>query len=409
MTTRPARFLAGLLIAWIAAAAAAPAAGQAPAAEAVTAAAPVIPVSMAIAPAFTALDERARCAGQPETLFLSVHNQGAAALAVESVALLAPADLELCGPPLRVTIEGGQRAVIPLRIGLRDTPRQGTMPLILDVGVAARVGGVERRDHLLASDRIEVRIPGLSDALQVLGVPTLLLLPGLLAVSAFFLLFRPSWRDDFGAGKPAFWMLAIPASALLYGGYTLATGRGGEFAERLGLWDVAFLWIASILIGLALGGLFRAGKNYRDGERAKQAARESAARLPTVNDTPLELFERLVLLGGFEQTPQWSAFGKHEGFLIEPDGTEMRWLVPQASFKKRPPAGTDKAAWDQAVRDLREKFESRTALSQLVRFLRASEKAGLELMWKDRARPQKLKKDDVAPPAGGDPYYVERP
>lgn len=401
-----ARVLAGLLIVWAGAVATAPAAAQASVAAA---AAPVIPVAMTIAPAFTALDERARCGGQPETLYLSVHNQGAESLAVESVALLAPADLELCGPPVAVSIEGGQRAVVPLRIGLRDTPRQGTMPLILDVGVATRVGGVERRDHLLASDRIEVRIPGLSDALQVLGVPTLLLLPGLLAVSALFLLFRPTWRDDFTPGKPAFWMLAIPASALLYWGFTLTTGRGGEFAERLGLWDVAILWIASIVTGLVLGGLLRAAKNYRDAERAKKTAGESAARSPTVNDTPLQLFERLQLLGGFEQTPQWSAFGAHQGFLIEPNGTEMRWLVPQATVKTTRPTGTDKAAWDRAVRDLRQMFDDKAPLSKLFPFLQASAAAGLELKWKERAKPQKLKKDDDVPPAGGNPYYVERP
>jgi hypothetical protein len=391
------------LIAWLAAWASAPALAADPPR------APLIPVSISVTPGFAALDERAHCPDRPETLYLSVHNEGAAPLTVDSVAVMAPTDLGLCGP-VRATLAGGERRILPLPVGLQRSPRQGTAPLILQVEVAATIDGAERRDQLIASDDIEVRVPGVSDALRVLGVPTLLLLPGLLAVTAFFLLFRPKWREDFGPGKPAFWMVAISASAFLYWPYALATGRGGDFGERIGIADVAGLWVGSILVGAATGWGCQRIKNLRDSRETARVAKEAEKRRPTNVDSPLAMFDRLVLIGTFEKPPQWSTVGSRSGFVVELGDSEARWLIPKAVLDPTLPAGVDKTVWDRAVRDLRALVDAETELSKLANFLHEAKSAAkLVLEWKNGERPLKLDEDDRAQPGPAGHYFVERP
>lgn len=369
-------------------------------------ASPAIAAQIAVTAGFAALDERSRCEGEgAKMLFLGVHNQGTAPLVVREVRLLAPTDLVLCDPAgaAGTRVDGGRRHVIPLRVAPAAVPRQGVTPLILQVVLA---DGAGRADTLLASQNVEIRIPGLSDALKLLGVPTLLLLPGVLTLTALFLVFTPSGTNRLAPPGPGFWMIAIPISFALSQAYAGAMSWAGfprDLSERFGLWDIGVIWVASMVLGLAIGSVFQAVKTRRDNADAAAVA----ARTLTANDTPLVLFERLRLLRGFETAPQWYRLGDREGFLIRPKGGQARWLVPEAVARTAKPADVDRARWDEALAGLDRLARTAAPLTELVRFLRERHEAGLELVaWPGGVEPLELDPDHKPEARTGDHYYV---
>ncbi|HKR25654.1 MAG TPA: hypothetical protein VJS15_10370 [Allosphingosinicella sp.] len=372
---------------------------------------PAIAAQIAVTAGFAALDGRSRCEGDgAKMLFLSVHNQGAAPLTVRSVELLAPSDLMLCRPEgaAGTRVEGGSRRVIPLRVAADAVPRQGATPLILQVTLAADMAGRERVDTLLASQNVEIRIPGLSDALKLLGVPTLLLLPGVLTLTALFLIFTPAGTNKLAPPGPGFWMVAIPISLALSQAYAWIMSAAGfprDLSERFGLWDIGLIWVVSMILGGLAGWALRAAKARRD----EAGAAAVKARTLTASDEPLVLFERLRRLPqDFERPPEWYTLDTRGGFLVNPGGGQPRWLVPQAIPRTAKPANVEKARWDAALAALDALTKAEAKLKDLVDFLRRQHDSGLDLVaWPGEERPRELDATDK-PVDPKSKYYVAR-
>lgn len=368
-----------------------------------------IAAQIAVTASFAALDERSRCRGGAEKmLFLSIHNQGALPIVVREVRLLAPTDLALCDPhrAAGTRVEGGRRHIIPLRVAPEGVPRQGVTPLILQVVLAANIDGAVRTDTLIASQNVEIRIPGLSDALKLLGVPTLLLLPGVLTLTALFLVFTPAGTNRIAPPGPGFWVIAIPISFLFSQGYAWVMSLIGfprDLSERFGLWDIGVIWVVSMAIGGLLGWAFQAAKVRRDNADAEAVAK----RTLTATDEPLALFERLLLRRGFETPPQWYTLGDRSGFLIRSGAGQARWLVPQAVARKARPATVDETRWDDALSGLDRLIKKEAKLTELVQFLRKRYEAGLDLVtWPSGVAPLELDQNDEPEAPTGDHYYV---
>jgi hypothetical protein len=391
-----------------------PAAAVARGAAGPPAQAPTIAAQIAVTAGFSALDGRSECSdpsSDAKMLFLTIHNQGNAPLSIRDIRLLAPGDLKLCpregGAAIRV--EAGRRHVVPLRVAVNGVPRQGATTLILEVALAADIGGAERVDTLLATQNVEIRIPGLSDALKLLGVPTLLLLPGVLTLTALFFMFTPAGESRWVKLKPpgpGFWMVAIPVSLALSWAYGRAMGWIGfprDLSDRFDLWDIGVIWFVSILLGGVAGWQIQAAKTRRDNSDRAVVARRTLRG----DDKPLALFERLLLLGGFDKAPQWYRLAVRSGFLINPKGGQSRWLVPQAVPRTAKPAPVEKATWDAALIALAALIAREASLTDLVAFLREQDRAGLDLiMWRDDVGPLELDEADRPDPQNDRYYYV---
>jgi hypothetical protein len=369
--------------------------------------APTIPASITIKSAFAALDERVSCA-LPQTLYLTVTNEGAENLVVHKVTLLAPSDLQLCrlpGGPPPVTdsrfsavipdthVGAGRRAVVALPVATRATPRPGAVPLLVEVELVATIGGAEQSDVLLASDQVEVRIPGLSDVLQLFGVPTLFLLPGLLILAAATAA-RSGWEWErvTAPASATFWAIAIPASIAVSSIYTVAAhgiGSSRDLFERFNLTDVLVVWLLSVAIGGLVGGGLRAHAAYK--RRARTIRRQ---------DKPLELLKKLALLGT-PWPPQWSTAGTHHGFLVEPGGTEPSWLIPQSKAKSKP-AGMTASEWDKLGVAFDARIGDQSSLAQLIAALEDPKfEALLPLAWRNAGEPYPLDAEADATASGG--------
>lgn len=331
--------------------------------------APTIAAKVAIAKGFDAIDDDRKCAeGRNETIFLTVENGATVDLRVTRVTLHAPTDLRLCdGAPAQGAgatrverndlVPAGRRAVVPLAVGAGGRLRSGTFPLLLEVNLTADLDGAKRTDSVVVTDKVQLQIPGLSDALKLLGVPTLLLLPGFLVLAALGAFYAPwKWADATKPSNTTFWIFAIPISFALSAFYAFFAPYFSEeanLAQRYNLVDVAIVWLISIVIG----GLFGLWRKSEDAKAAKRDADQDrgtrAAGTIAAGDDPRVLLGKTAHL----KAPwplQWNTTGSRQGFLVGPDSASARWLVPQAKVAATRPAALAAEEW----RKLRAEFEA---------------------------------------------------
>jgi hypothetical protein len=314
--------------------------------------APKIAASLTMTASFASLEAGNTCdatAKDPSYLFVAIKNEGNVALAARTAKLLAPTDLKLCpatpvaanGDPAAVAlpeqaIAPDRSIVLPLRIAVKDgrPPRTGTVPLVVELHLTraddARIG-----DDRLAADKIDLEVPGLTDALKLFGVPTLLLLPGAIVLGAIGLRYTNKDAQWLNAGNATFWIVSILISltiALVYG--WIASRWGHNLVDRYDLRDVGIIWALSVLAGAVWGWLLR-----RSRDAASSAA---AASVPRADDTPRVLLDRLKLLNK-TLVDDWyvSTTTNTQGFLLAGPQLARRWLIPRITCA--PPA-TDREA-----------------------------------------------------------------
>lgn len=144
------------------------------------------------------------------------------------------------------------------------------------------------RNFVVTSD-VDVGVLGASEILKLLGVPSLFLLPGFLAVSAFTLLWRWNVLRPGGGKDPpleetksGFWLVSITASLLIAGGFIL---HRHSFFSFYGLGDLMTVWFVSIGLGCAAYLGYRVIVN--------EIARRASQKYPQPGDTPVQVLQKL--------------------------------------------------------------------------------------------------------------------
>lgn len=140
------------------------------------------------------------------------------------------------------------------------------VPVTSDLGPAdavvagASAGRPDLRAEMLAIKELNLTIPGVSAVTGVLQVPSLLLLPGMLAIATFFAIWgwarpRPVGEDPLNrlalVLSPALWIGMIMLSGGIGVVYWLISGRNVLYAY--GLRDVIWLWFGSIAVAGLVG------------------------------------------------------------------------------------------------------------------------------------------------------------
>lgn len=172
----------------------------------------------------------------------------------------------------------------------QDRVRPGKQLLIFNVQLSSDRG---KRDFIISRE-VSVGVLGESEILKLLGVPSLFLLPGFLAVSAFMLLWRWELLRPPGKEHPpldektsGFWVVSITASLMIAGAFTL---RRPGFFFLYGLSDLMTVWVVSIVIGCATYVTYRTIAN--------RLARLERAKYPHPDDTPVQTLRKLKKYGG---------------------------------------------------------------------------------------------------------------
>lgn len=151
--------------------------------------------------------------------------------------------------------------------------------------------GPHARSFLVPRE-VQVDVLGESEILKLLGVPSLFLLPGFLAVSSFLLFWRwnvwrptPAGIPPLEALKTDFWVVSVTVSLLITGCF-LVIGRKDYFSFY-GLGDLMMIWFTSIGFGSAVYLTYRAVINRRN--------KLNEARYPQPGDSPILILHKLKL------------------------------------------------------------------------------------------------------------------
>jgi hypothetical protein len=165
---------------------------------------------------------------------------------------------------LEEAVQPGEVRVAAFTVSPKDATRRGDYALLVTAALAWDDGGRKARGVLTATQSVAVDIAGESVILQLLGVPSLLLLPGFLMVSTFLALRKPFLPPPADGGKAGqegpsalsreFWLIAITLSllaAFLYPWVTDLLGPRRDYLRGYGLLDIVYLWCGSLVVGVA--------------------------------------------------------------------------------------------------------------------------------------------------------------
>ncbi len=156
-----------------------------------------------------------------------------------------------------VPLKGYQSELVPFEVGARERVEPGKYLVTFEITLKGnRMQSADR--SLVVAQVVEVGVLGESTILQLLGVPSFLLLPGCLLVLTFGLFrdhgpswFRPIAKDEWLDPKNAyFWLVSITASGLM--AVIFRVVLGWWYFVRYGLVDLVVVWLASVLLGFLL-------------------------------------------------------------------------------------------------------------------------------------------------------------
>jgi hypothetical protein len=182
---------------------------------------------------------------------------------------------------------------LPINVELTDTVESGKHLVVFQVPVEWGTKERLQKATLVAQQELTTGVFGESEILTALGVPSFLILPGVLMIITYAMLSRfgdaKTGDDDsllkIGA-NPQFWVIAITLSifmALLYPAITgLLYKVRRNYIGAYGLKDVVNIWFISILIGVVARGLVYAYKML-----------VAMYYTPSENDSPIKILRKL--------------------------------------------------------------------------------------------------------------------
>lgn len=285
---------------------------------------------------------------RPAILYMVLKNKKDAAVEIAELTWQAPRFIALreggadCGddgttPPPFVPRSLGayQQLVLPFLV----CPGEQIVPGKYVVLAAARVAMDGTAGAVLsASHEVEIGVLGESEFLNLLGVPSLLLLPGFLLLITWRMLhsvLAASGADGFRL-KPKeadFWAVAIALSLCFSFAYpwlteTLLPEGRRDYLVAYGLQDLVYVYTAAIALGLLC---FLGGRLVVVAVESIAAARLARSQ-PLPGDTPLAILHKLARVKGAGELPAWhlaSATADQELLELAPwSKGDSLWLAP---------------------------------------------------------------------------------
>lgn len=223
---------------------------------------------------------------------ITARNPSDTTMTVTGVELLAPDGIEdkaanPIDPTKPIVLEPGDAEVFSWTISVPDQVTAGKHPLVFTVDYTRDGAALTAT----AASTIETAAIGQTGGLDVLKV-SFLFLPGFLALAVFYLLTtvigtQPEWAKRLAPNNPEAWAIGVLLSFAAIPVYSAVSGRSylGGYAMR----DLAIVWVGSVVAGLVLWLLYRAGRRIT---RARLAAYQ-ADRTPAPGDSPAVLLDKL--------------------------------------------------------------------------------------------------------------------
>lgn len=247
------------------------------------------------------------------------------------------------------SIPANTSASLTLEALAEEAVQPGRQTLLFEVPVEWVDRSARHASNIIVTYDVGLEVFGESELLGVLGtvglgVPSFLLLPGILMLITFSVLWRSQLlmaadtnqslsKDGATLAKmPEFWVAAITLSGIMAIAYPRLFG-GRFYLEGYSLEDVASIWMISVLVGL--GGYLVVGLIVRG--RQSWSKRADASRTPGINDDVLETLRKLGRNNLKLALPQWSITdGGSNGIAFDIGGdasADPVWVCPMIELE----------------------------------------------------------------------------
>ena len=231
--------------------------------------------------------------GRAGVLYVVLHNSAATSLQLTAVSIRSPRFLRIepqdnscpasASPTARASpsdpdlllnctpdtsIAPQQTLVLPFAVRADQAVEPGPHLIVVLANLAWPADTRMHTGSVTTSAQVNTSVWGESQILTLLGIPSLFVLPGFLALSAFYLLWRyGSPKTEIAVlavTSPQFWVLAITLSllAVLFIYPVIASGRDittGAYS----LLDIGKIWFASLIVGVLAWVLSRAPDQWK--------------------------------------------------------------------------------------------------------------------------------------------------
>ena len=339
----------------------------------------------------------------PGLIFLVVKNISSVALTITGIATHQPDFMKLTVPGLTppATLLPQASTLYSIPVSVDGKVQTGKHRVVLEVAASWTKSGRPGAGSLVAAHTVNVGVFGESALLQLVGIPSLLFLPGFLLLSTFALLWtrvipaKKSKTDGAALSVPELTLLSITLSllaALAYPRITAALGAPRDYLYRYGLVDVFYVWLGSVTIGAVAwvgvvggGRLWRRIVRYREDRTRARSEQERLRRTPATTDTPLAILDKLTLNGvafPLKQVEVLRDGSQQRAFLILPGhgakDSPGEWAAPPFVVRQtrtNDDGGGLSAEWQKQLEDA-----GKLGPQQLAEALRRADPA-LEASW----------------------------
>jgi hypothetical protein len=266
--------------------------------------------------------------GNEQPVFLIVHDAAAKPLELGEMIPSGPEFIKFTGLPEHLTVAPDETEVVEIKAKTDDTVEPGEHEVVFKV--PATVG--TRHFDLVSAQMTKVAVTGEADLLTVLGVPSILFLPGFLVIATAsilwrFRLLRKEWDGaefPLPFKEPGFWVFAIAISLLAA---LICKPIGLDVLGRYGLRQIIYLWLGSIGVGLVGYVLVVLLFN-----------RWHSSRVPGEHDDPLKVLRKLDRQQLTLLRPSYpgTATPPARMFLLQPenDSRPSTWVCSQIGYTR---------------------------------------------------------------------------
>ncbi|MBI2555913.1 MAG: hypothetical protein HYW13_00545 [Planctomycetes bacterium] len=329
----------------------------------------------------------------PGKLYLIIKNISNMNISVKDVSSSGPEFLNIkpnAKDSRRVSLMPLESCTITADITVTGAVQSGKHLILFTVPLEWEKAGHVHMGNAVATHEVEVGIPGVSEILTLLGVPSFLVLPGflmLVVAGQLWKLCMPSDKIEkfpFVVKSPEFWLLAITLSGAMAWVYPQATRvlceRPRDYLKGYDLTDVVYIWATSILFGAVVMGVITCIWKLK-----------LWWKHPSEKDDPISLLKKLHRQGLGVCPSRVRVKDKGELFLLEP------WDPKKESFWV---GSFIIVRWTKNIEELEKKVEGElkgNAATLAGLLTEGQKKKALEVSWQGGEGPQLVNKTDIAP------------
>jgi hypothetical protein len=199
-----------------------------------------------------------------ETIYILIENTSQYPLILKDIKPMTPEYIisdNLDKSYVNYMIDPKKTIIIPIGIKALDAVKPGKDVLFYDIGLVVQADGKETSINKILSVDVSMGVTVSGNILTVLGVPSLIFIPGfiILVIISGFLKKHFAFLAGLDAKNPLFWVIIISIGLIVAFIYPNISGLWGMENHNLfsnyGLEDIVAIWISSVIFAIVVSAV----------------------------------------------------------------------------------------------------------------------------------------------------------